>query len=383
MNKFTKTIVVLASVIITPAILFFLTYVISESGLVEYKASLFQGEEFYVFGKRVDSWFATFNILVGGSFIASIPLGVFIGFKLIKRSDNTSTPTNKTKYLIPILTTVIILGAPFFGALGIFLLSEPQATNSPLGPQIQSIKNHLDAGKDVNSKDMFGETFMHKAATSGQTKVVEYLIEKGANVNAKDNWGNTPLLLLAFQSGSIPEANKTIELLIGNGADVNSTDNKGMTPLDYSKSFRGSPEASDLLIRHGGKTGVELETNGAITENSIKVEVPSVLLHQAARYGDIEVVKTHLQVGRKVDSKNADGQTPLCRAVQYGQKEMIKFLIAEGANVNLRMNFGDTALDYANASGGLSMSIEEQKEVVDLLRKHGGKTGEELKAEGK
>ena len=102
MNKFTKTIVVLASVIITPAILFFLTYVIFESGLVEYKASLFQGEEFYVFGKRVDSWYATFSILVRGSFIASIPLGVFIGFKLIKRSDNTSTPTNKTKYFIPI-----------------------------------------------------------------------------------------------------------------------------------------------------------------------------------------------------------------------------------------------------------------------------------------
>ena len=71
--------------------------------------------------------------------------------KLIKRSDNTSTRTNKTKYLIPILTTVIILGTPFFGALGIFLLSGPQA----LSPQIQSIKNHLDAGKDVNSKDMY------------------------------------------------------------------------------------------------------------------------------------------------------------------------------------------------------------------------------------
>ncbi len=67
MNKLTKTIVVLASVIITPAILFFLTYVIFESGVVEYNAGLFRGEEFYVFGKRVDSsWFATFQILVWG-----------------------------------------------------------------------------------------------------------------------------------------------------------------------------------------------------------------------------------------------------------------------------------------------------------------------------
>ncbi len=440
MNKFIKTIVVLASVIITPAILFFLTDAIFGSGVVEYKVDLFRGEEFYVFGKRVDSWFATFQILVGGSFIASIPLGVFIGFKLIKRSDNTSTPTNKTKYLIPILTTVIILGAPFFGALGIFLLSGPQATNSPLGPQIQSIKNHLDAGKDVNSKDMFGETFMHKAATSSQTKVVEYLIEKGANVNAKDNWGNTPLLLLASQSGSIPEANKTIELLIGKGADVNSTDNKGMTPLDYSKSFRGSPEASDLLIRHGGKIGAELDISDSKTENYIKVEEPSVSLHEAARYGDIQsapspetkpepptakapdisihdavidgniaAVKQYIAAGADINAK-IGGWTALHHAANVGNKAIVELLTAKGADVNAKddnltvwtplhkaASRGHNAIveillsrsANVNAKDGSGRSPLDwavnwnQAETADLLRKHGGKTGEELKAEGK
>ena len=105
-------------------------------------------------------------------------------------------------------------------------------------------------------------------------------------------------------------------------------------------------------------------------------------IHLAAWGGDIEAVKQYLAAGADVDSKNVEGRTPLCRAVQYGKKDVIKLLIEEGADVNARMNFGDTALDYANVSGGLGMSYEVQKEVVELLRKHGGKTREELKAAG-
>ena len=111
-----------------------------------------------------------------------------------------------------------------------------------------------------------------------------------------------------------------------------------------------------------------------------KAKAPDISIHVAARKGNIDVVKQHLAAGTDVDSKNVDGQTPLCRAVQYGKIDVIKLLIEEGADVNTRMNFGDTTLDYANVSGGLGMSYEVQKEVVDLLRKHGGKTSEELKA---
>ena len=109
-------------------------------------------------------------------------------------------------------------------------------------------------------------------------------------------------------------------------------------------------------------------------------KAPDISIHYAANSGNIEAVKQAVADGADVDSKNAEGQTPLCRAVQYGKKDLIKLLIEEGADVNARMNFGDTALDYANVSGGLGMSYEVQKEVVDLLRKHGGKTSEELKA---
>jgi len=359
MNKLTKTIVVLASVIITPAILFFLTYVIFESGVVEYNAGLFRGEEFYVFGKRVDSsWFATFQILVWGSFIASIPLGVFIGFKLIKRPDNTSTPTEKTKNIIPILATVVILGTPFSGALGIFLLSEPQVPNmsihkAALTGNIEIVKTHLEVGTDVNAKDDFGVTPLFKAAGSGNKEVVELLIASGADANAKhDESGMTPL-----HTATMDYHPEIIELLIAKGAIVNTKNVDGETPLDGAIR-RKQTEIADLLRKHGGKSGAE---------DSI---------HVTAGTGNIEEVKQHLDVGVDVDSKNKAGMTPLFYAARSGHKEVAELLLAKGADVNAKVasgpNQGKTPLDAANETN--------HPEVADLLRKHGAKTGAELKA---
>ena len=67
--------------------------------------------------------------------------------------------------------------------------------------------------------------------------------------------------------------------------------------------------------------------------------------------------------------------TPLHRAALNGRKETVELLIANGAEVNAKDNLGWTPLDFA--------IIRNHTETADLLRKHGGKTGEELKAEGK
>jgi ankyrin repeat protein len=61
--------------------------------------------------------------------------------------------------------------------------------------------------------------------------------------------------------------------------------------------------------------------------------------------------------------------------IVFGHKEVVELLIAKGADVNAQSDGGNTPLDWAIK--------QKQTEIADLLRKHGGKTGEELKAEGK
>jgi ankyrin repeat protein len=137
------------------------------------------------------------------------------------------------------------------------------------------------------------------------------------------------------------------------GADVNNRFDS--TPLDWAITSKQT-ELANLLRKHGGKTGEELDFS----------------IHEAAEQGDIEAVKQHLAAGTDVDAKTGGGMTPLHLAAGYGRKEVAELLIAEGADVNVKDELGITPLDWANG-----------KEIADLIRKHGGKTGKELKAEGK
>ena len=101
-------------------------------------------------------------------------------------------------------------------------------------------------------------------------------------------------------------------------------------------------------------------------------KAPDISIHDAVDKGNVEAIKQHLAAGTDVNAKNEWGGTPLHFAAT---KEMVELLIAEGANVNAKDDDGDTPLDKA--------ILDNQTAIADLLRKHGGKTGEELKAEGK
>ena len=100
---------------------------------------------------------------------------------------------------------------------------------------------------------------------------------------------------------------------------------------------------------------------------------PSVDIHDAATVGNIEAVKQHLAAGVDVDVKDRHGTTPLHWAAA-GHKEIAELLIAKGADVNAKDKDGETPLD--------ATYVFNKTEIADLLRKHGGKTGEELEAAG-
>ena len=141
-------------------------------------------------------------------------------------------------------------------------------------------------------------------------------------------------------------------------------------------------------------------------------EADKVLLYAASK-GHIKAVKHHLEAGADVNAQSDGGVTPLHGAVMFGHNEIVELLIAEGADVNAKAEGGSTPLQGAVVGGSkeivellivkgadvnaksnvrgvntnetpLDMAIiNKQAETADLLRKHGGKTGEELKAEGK
>ena len=102
----------------------------------------------------------------------------------------------------------------------------------------------------------------------------------------------------------------------------------------------------------------------------------SVDIWEAARTGNVEAVKQHLAAGTDVNAKTGSGRTPLHYAAREGHKEINDLLLANGADVNAKNDESGTPLDWAECCA-------DKKETTDLLRKHGGKTGQELKAEEK
>ena len=98
-------------------------------------------------------------------------------------------------------------------------------------------------------------------------------------------------------------------------------------------------------------------------------------VHTAAINGDLVGVQAELDKGVDVNAKTDYGMTPLHWAAREGRKEVTELLISKGADVNTKDNYGNTPLDRA-------IQYKAPKEA-DLLRKHGGKTAKELKAEGK
>jgi hypothetical protein len=132
--------------------------------------------------------------------------------------------------------------------------------------------------------------------------------------------------------------------------------------------------AAVLLVGCGkqpAQTSTDVETAEPVAEAAqpepATAKVPDISIHDAAGTGNIEAVKQHLAAGTDVNVKDNIGLTPLHMAAGDGRKEVAELLITKGADVNSK-NDGGTPLDLAN--------LTKQTEIIDILRKHGGKEGE-------
>ena len=186
------------------------------------------------------------------------------------------------------------------------------------------------------------------AARAGNLEAAKQHLVAGADMNFRNQQGFTPLHVAA-QKGH----NKVAELLIAKGANVNTSGRLiGTTPLD-SAALLGHKEMVELLIDSGADINPQIITG----------ETPLQRAEQRGHSAIAEILRKH---GGKA------GEVTLQLAILKGQKDVAKSLITGGADVNAKGLLGRTPLDWAIIGG--------KNELANLLRKHGAKTGEELKS---
>ena len=214
---------------------------------------------------------------------------------------------------------------------------------------IEAVKAQLIEGADPNARDReLGATPLSWATLFNQVEVGEFLIQKGADVNARNRDGGTPLHGAAFLGHADIAA-----LLIQKGADVNARNDKGESPLDVSKVDWGITQliASWLEIEldrdkveAGRTTVVEMLQQHSSTDTNR----PGDDICFAVKSGNVEAVKGLLENGADLDTGDSQfGVSPLSWAALLGKTEIAELLIQNGADVNGRNKDGGTALHGA------------------------------------
>ncbi|WP_353280887.1 ankyrin repeat domain-containing protein [Wolbachia endosymbiont (group B) of Tholera decimalis] len=196
---------------------------------------------------------------------------------------------------------------------------------------------------------------LHLAARLGDLKAVEDLLKKEANVNTKNDKGQTPLDLAKTEEiknllQSIKDANdKLLEAAkSGNIDDVeNLLNREEKVQVNAENEFEETP--LHLSAQNGHKDVVEfLLSKGAKID--AKNEFEETPLHLAAQNGHKGVVEFLFSKGAKVDAQSDDLSTPLHFAAKYGHKDVVEFLLSKGAKVDAQSDDLSTPLHFAAKS---------------------------------
>jgi len=211
----------------------------------------------------------------------------------------------------------------------------------------------LDDGADVNAKLKDGRTGLTLAARLGKDDRLPLLMAKGANVNARDNAGVTALMVAAAVQWDEQSINM-MKLLAEKGADLNAKDDQGRTAADRA-SREGYLERAKFLIDSGTKIA-DLTAFWQGARNRA--------LLRAIEGGSIETAKALLEQGADPNLLNDKGQTLLMIASdnEYSADKAI-LLVEHGASANLAGAGSETALMVA--------ADRYQPETVKALLDHG------------
>lgn len=206
----------------------------------------------------------------------------------------------------------LLIGQPAFDAKG-SSSGQPYITLAASGYSTAAVEALLAKGADVNAQDAAGDTPLLKAARSGNKEMAEFLLQKGADARHTN------------------AAGETLESIVlkGAGDHLNGT---------YGLGYKETKKKWDAFATWAiGNDGYDIEAaSGGMT-----------LLGLAARLDDPALLDTLLAKGANINGQSAGGNTPLITAVQGCRKEFVATLMSKGAKLDIVTQQGETAIGAA------------------------------------
>lgn len=186
---------------------------------------------------------------------------------------------------------------------------------------------------DTTKKDAYGDTVLHTATmTSLSPVILELLVASGADVNARNKDGVSPLLI-AVQKRNFAH----VKFYADRGADINSADKAGDTPLTLA--FKDGQAMLEMLVNR--TNAFSHDSNG------------NTPLHTAIIVGaQIEQIRYLVSLTDDINARNKDGNNALYLAVERNNKKIGELLLAKNADIFSTNNANDSPLHLALKKGG-------------------------------
>ena len=233
----------------------------------------------------------------------------------------------------------------------------------------------INNGADVNYKtSIMGETLLMNIAAAGDYDLCRLLLEKGADIGAKDRLSDTALEY-AFKAGvsvSEAEVDRLVTLLLDGGAQ---TGRETMSAVLNGYSGNGDGDGrygltrrvARLLLESGLPTNLPPALEAAvlgdsdavltlINEGRISSQDQQKIMFLTAAFGSAVTLQRLDDNGQSLTSADRDGNTPLMLAARYGNVEAVRYLLNESALLNAKNRFGKTAPEVAYESGNTAVA---------------------------
>ena len=181
---------------------------------------------------------------------------------------------------------------------------------------------------------------LREAAAQGDVSSVAFLLDRGADIAARDDGGWTPLHWAALRNAEPAVA----DILLDRGADIAARDDKGIAPLHFAAVGNAEPAVAALLIDRGAD--IQARDDDSWTP-----------LHWAARNAEPAVAALLIDRGADIATRDDDGCTPLHRAASGNSNPAVAALLLDrGADIEAASDQGATPL-HAAASGNADPAV--------------------------